>query len=235
RQGLRFAINLHAFLRFHGLVQPVAPTASRHFAAGELIDNHDLVLLNDILNVFFEEAVGAQQLRDVMDPLGLLVAMLLALRFFLVLFLLRQCWIEIDLGEFVDQIRKYKCIRIVWIKEIAALLRQISLVRFLIDREEEFFLESEQLLLAGVLIKRKFRFIHRAALVGIFHHTQELFIARLPKLHFEHKTTARLHVTLLEFLDRLTCHSVTEHILLTNQLLNKRFPSVVLMRRDRRR
>src|SRR5437762_3519433 len=120
--------------------------------------------------------------------------MLLALRFFLVLFLLRQCWIEIDLGEFVDQIRKYKCIRIVWIKEIAALLRQISLVRFLVDREEEFFLEREQLLLAGVLIKGKLRFIYRATLVGIFHHAQELFVARLPELHFEHEPATHLYV-----------------------------------------
>src|SRR5205814_5690541 len=181
------------------------------------------------------EAVGAQQLRDVVDPLGLFVAMLLALRFFLVLFLLRQCWIEIDLGEFVDQIRKYKCIRIVWIKEIAALLRQISLVRFLVDREEEFFLEREQLLLAGVLIKGKLCFIYRAALVGIFHHAQELFVARLPELHFKHEPATRLYVTLLELLERFACQPVTKHVLLANELLDKRFPFVVLMGRDRRR
>src|SRR5205823_12976259 len=116
-------------------------------------------------NVLFEETVGAQQLRDVVDPLRLGVAMLLSLRLFLVLLFLGQRRIEVDLGELVDQIRKHKRIRIVRIKKIAALLGQISLVRFLVDREEQFFLEREQLLLAGVLIKGKLRLIYRAALV----------------------------------------------------------------------
>src|SRR6266513_2762952 len=170
-----------------------------------------------------------------MDPLSLGVAMLLSLRLFLVFLLLGQRRIEVDLGEFVDQIREHKRIRIVRINKIAALLGQISFVRFLVDRKEEFFLERKQLFLAGVLIKGKLRFIYRAALVGIFHHAQELLVARLPELHFEHEPAARLYVTLLELLKRFACQSVTEHVLLANKLLDKRFPFVVLMRRDRRR
>ena len=50
-----------------------------------------------------------------MDALRLGVAMLLALRFFLVLLVVGQIWIEIDLGEFVDQIRQHKCVRVIWI------------------------------------------------------------------------------------------------------------------------
>src|SRR5437773_3719337 len=157
-----------------------------------------------------------------MDPLSLSVAMLLSLRLFLVFLFLGQRRIEIDLGELVDQIRKHKRIRIVWIKKIAALLGQISFVRFLVDREEEFFLEREQLLLAGVLVKGKLRFIYRAALVGIFHHAQELFVARLPELHLEHKPSARFYVTLLELLKRFARQPVTEHVLLANKLLVQR-------------
>src|SRR5438874_13253849 len=168
-----------------------------------------------------------------MDPLSLGVAMLLSLRLFLVFLFLGQRRIEVDLGELVDQIREHKRIRIVWIKKIASLLGQVSLIRFLVDREEEFFLEREQLLLAGVLIKGKLRFIYRAALVGIFHHPQELFVARLPELHFEHEPATRLYVTLLELRERFACQPVTEHVLLANELFAKRFPLVVLMRRDR--
>src|SRR5436309_7331742 len=170
-----------------------------------------------------------------MNPLSLSVAMLLSLRFFLVFLFLGQRRIEIDLGKLVDQIRKHKRIRIVWIKKIAALLGQIGFIRFLVDREEEFFLEREQLLLAGVLIKGKLRFIYRAALVGIFHHAQELFVARLPEFHFEHEPATRLYVTLLELLERFACQPVTQHVLFANELLDKRFPFVVLMGRDRRR
>ncbi len=60
RERLRLAIDLDAFLRFHRLMQSVAPTAARHFASGEFIDNDDLVLLDHVLNVFLEQAVGAE-------------------------------------------------------------------------------------------------------------------------------------------------------------------------------
>ena len=99
-ERLRFAIDLHAFLRFDRLVQAVAPAAARHFAPGEFIDDDDLVLLDDVLDVLLEEAVGAQQLRDVVDLLGLPVAMLLALGFHPVFFFIAQRGVEIDVSEF---------------------------------------------------------------------------------------------------------------------------------------
>ena len=80
-ERLRLAIDLHAFLRFDRLVQSIAPAAARHLAAGVFVDDDDFVFLDDVLHVFFEEAVGAEQLRDVVDALGLRVAMLLPLRF----------------------------------------------------------------------------------------------------------------------------------------------------------
>jgi hypothetical protein len=86
-------------------MQTIAPASPRHFAPSELIDNDDLVFLNDVLNIFLEQAVGPQQLRDVVYPFCLRVAMLLPLRFSLVFLFLREIQIEIDLGELVDQIR----------------------------------------------------------------------------------------------------------------------------------
>ena len=59
-ERLRLAIYLHAFLGLHRLVQTVAPTAPRHFATGEFIDNHHFVVLDDVLHIFLEQAVGAQ-------------------------------------------------------------------------------------------------------------------------------------------------------------------------------
>ena len=51
RERLRLAIDLHAFLRFDRLVQPVAPAAPRHFAAGVFIDDDDFVFLDDVGDV----------------------------------------------------------------------------------------------------------------------------------------------------------------------------------------
>ena len=115
RQRLRLAIDLDAFFGFHRLVQTIAPPSARHLAAGELIDDYDFVILDHVLDIFLKQAVGAEQLGDVVDALRLGVAMLLALRFFLVLLVVGQIWIKIDLGEFVDQIRQHKCVRVIWI------------------------------------------------------------------------------------------------------------------------
>ena len=80
-EGLRFTIDLDAFLRFDGLVQSIAPAAARHFAAGVFVDDDDFVFLDDVGDVLLEKAIGAQELRDVVNLLGLLVAMLLPLGF----------------------------------------------------------------------------------------------------------------------------------------------------------
>ena len=105
---LRLAVNLHSLFGFNGLMQTIAPASTRHLTAGKLIDDHDLVLLNHVLDVLLEEAVGAQQLRNVMDALRLRVAMLLPFRFAPVFFLRRERGIEINLGKFVDQIRQHE-------------------------------------------------------------------------------------------------------------------------------
>ncbi len=60
RQCLGLTINLDAFLRFNCLMQPVAPPSARHFAASEFVHNHDLVIFDDVLDIFLEEAVGAK-------------------------------------------------------------------------------------------------------------------------------------------------------------------------------
>ena len=89
-ERLRFAIDLHAFLGFDGLMQSVAPAAARHQAAGEFVDDDDFVFLDHVLHIFFEEAVGAEQLRDVVNALGLRVAVLLPFGFLLFLLVVRS-------------------------------------------------------------------------------------------------------------------------------------------------
>ncbi len=52
-RGERLALVLDggAFLRLHGLVQPVGPAPALHHAAGEFIDDHDLVVLDHVMLV----------------------------------------------------------------------------------------------------------------------------------------------------------------------------------------
>ena len=98
RQRLVLALDRHAFLRLDRLVQAVGPAASRHQAAGELVDDDHLAVLHDVVLVAVEQRVRAQRGVEVMDepdvgrvveagarrdqagraeqPLGLLVALL---------------------------------------------------------------------------------------------------------------------------------------------------------------
>ena len=73
--------DLHAFLRLDRLMQAVRPAASRHGAAGELIDDDDLALAHDVLDVALVQRMRAQRRVQVMhqaDVGGIVQALALA-------------------------------------------------------------------------------------------------------------------------------------------------------------
>ena len=63
-----FALDLHAFLGLDRLVETVRPAASVHQPAGELIDNDDLAVLDDVLLIEVIEGVclegGVDEARE---------------------------------------------------------------------------------------------------------------------------------------------------------------------------
>ncbi len=48
---LRFLFDRHAFLGFDGLVQTVTPLATFHQTTGELVDDDDLAIFDDVIHV----------------------------------------------------------------------------------------------------------------------------------------------------------------------------------------
>ena len=58
REGLVFLADLDAFFGFDGLVEAVGPAAAGHEAAGELVDDNDLAVLDYVLYVALVEGVG---------------------------------------------------------------------------------------------------------------------------------------------------------------------------------
>ena len=65
-QGLVLVLDRHLFLGFQRLVQAFGIAPAFHHAAGELVDDDDLVVLDDVVDVAGEHLVGAQRLVDVM-------------------------------------------------------------------------------------------------------------------------------------------------------------------------
>ena len=61
-----------ALLRLDRLVQAFREAAARHHPAGELVDQDDLAVADDVVLVAVEEDVGAERLVDVVDDVGAL-------------------------------------------------------------------------------------------------------------------------------------------------------------------
>ena len=66
-QRLVLALDLDLLLGLERLVQALGIAPARHHAAGELVDDDDLAVLDDVVDVAREQLVGAQRLRDVVQ------------------------------------------------------------------------------------------------------------------------------------------------------------------------
>ena len=64
-QGHRLALDAQSFLRLDGLVEPLAPAPARHLPPGELVDDDDLAVLDDVVAVALVEGVGLEGLLEV--------------------------------------------------------------------------------------------------------------------------------------------------------------------------
>ncbi len=64
RERLVLALDLDLFLGLDRLVETIAPAAARHQTAGELVDDHDLTVLDHVVDVDPEDRVRAQGLLD---------------------------------------------------------------------------------------------------------------------------------------------------------------------------
>ena len=62
-------LDLDAFFGLDGLVQAVAPLPARHQAAGELVDDDDLAVLDDVVHVALVEVMGLERVVDQVRPL----------------------------------------------------------------------------------------------------------------------------------------------------------------------
>ena len=66
RDGLVLRADLHAFLRFHGLVKAIGPAPARHRAAGEFVDDDHLAAAHDVFHVALVDRMRAQRRVQVM-------------------------------------------------------------------------------------------------------------------------------------------------------------------------
>ena len=71
-ERLELLLDLHALLRLDGLVEALAPAAAFHDAAGELVDDLHLAVLDHVLDVEVVQRLGFERLDEVVDELRVL-------------------------------------------------------------------------------------------------------------------------------------------------------------------
>ena len=139
-ERLGFALDLDAFLGFHGLMQAVAPSPAGHEAAGVLVHDDDLVFLDHVFHVELVKAVGLEQLGDGVDFLRLGLKILLDLCFRLQALAGVGFRPGVNFVQRRGQVRQHKRLGILRADEIAALFGQVSLVAFFVDGKKQFLL-----------------------------------------------------------------------------------------------
>ena len=232
RHRLGLAVDLDPFLGLDGLVEPIAPAATRHLAAGEGIDNDDLVLLDDIFDILLVEAVGLQQLGNVMHPLGGVVAVLLCGGFLGGLLGIGERGVGLDVGELREEIGEDEGVRVIGVQETPAHLGEVGLLLLLLNGEIEFFLQRHERVLGGILIERELGLVGEAAQLGILHGTEEALVAGLAELHLEEGHAGGFFFALREEFLGVGDEFVDVGCLLADKLFDQRLEAVVLVRRN---
>ena len=71
-ERLVLVLDLDALLRLDRLVEALRPAAPLHDPAGELVDDLDLAVLDDVVDVALEQRLGLERLLEVVDELDVL-------------------------------------------------------------------------------------------------------------------------------------------------------------------
>ena len=217
-------------------MQTFGETAARLRTAREFIDDDDLVVLHDVVDVDFEQTVGAQQLRDVLDDLRLLVEIVLRLAAFFDLLVVVQRVVRVDFGENRGEVRNDEGVLFARAEEFAAHGGEVGLVALLVDGEIHGVLHLLEEAAVVVAMKFQIFFIQRLADGGVFHETHQLLVLRHAQLDFRQQRVGLIlllfrMVRLVQNVLRLLDPVAHELHLAAVQFRDGRFQLVVHVRR----
>ena len=129
-------------------METVGPPAPRKDAARELVDDVDVVVLHDVVDVAFVEAVGAEELVNDVHAVGLLDERRLRVATALEALLLGKRRVAVNRAHLGGEVGEDEELRVLWAYLLAALVGQRDLASPLVDREVELLLEPAGMLLA---------------------------------------------------------------------------------------
>ena len=185
RVGAGLALDHDVLLGLDGLVQPVGPTAARHDAAGVLVNDHDLALLDDVFDVFLVERIGAQELGNGVDLLGNLGVTGLGGEL-LGFALLRVDRFFFEIGELGGEVGEDKRVGVVGAELFATDLGQVGLMLALVDDVEQVFFDAVKFGLVEIGVEVGLNFVEELAVVGRLEEAEELLVVGSAHFHLKH-------------------------------------------------
>jgi hypothetical protein len=129
-------------------VHPFRVATSRHEPTGELVDDHHLAVLHDVLYVLLVQRVRLKELSDVVDGLALLRVFPLQRGPPLRLLLLLHVDALVDLVQELREVRDDEQLRVLRGDPFPAQVREVGVVPLLVHREEQRFVQLVHPLLA---------------------------------------------------------------------------------------
>ncbi len=228
-QRLGFGVDLNAFFGFDCLVESVRPATAWHFATGLFVDDDDFVFFDDILDVFFVDAVGAEELGDLMDALALVVEFGLEGFFFLGALFVGDGGVTVDFGVEGGEVGEDEAVWIIRVEEVAAHFGEIGVVAFLVDGVVEFFFEFEELDLLSVLVDGEFGFFAGAAEFGVLHGTEQATVFGLPEMDLVEFAAGEFEVARFGGFVGFGDEAAGEGVLATNELFDEGFVAFELV------
>ena len=175
-ERLGFLFDFNPFFRLDRLVQTVGPAPPGQHAAGEFIDDVDVVVLHDIIHVFFVKAVRTQQLIGNMDAIRPFNECALRNAPALKTLFVGERSVSVDGTHLGCEIGQNEKFRIGRTDLLAPLVGERNLAGALVDGEVHLVLE-----LPGVLLEHFGKHLQLAVLVdaahlGIFQQVHELLV-----------------------------------------------------------
>ena len=166
-------------------MEAVGPAAARHDAAGVLVDDHHLALLDDVLDVLLVERVGAQELGDGVDVLGDLGVAGLGGEFLLLALLRGVVRVLVEVAELGGEVGQDERVGVVGPQRLAADLGEVGLVLALVDDVEEVLLEPVELVLVQVGVHLRLGLVEELAPLGRLHEAEQQLVLRVAHLHLQ--------------------------------------------------
>src|SRR6185437_1118906 len=199
---LGLALDVDALLGLDRLVQPFRPAPARHRAAGELVDDQHLALLDDVVDVAFVQRVRPQQLVHDVQPFRFRGVGDLDLPPRLDLLFGRQVVIVVDPVHLLRDVRHDERFMIVGRHEVDALIGEVHRVALLVEDEQQILLDVPVLLFArrqpAIGDVLELHLLHHLLDARLLKLLEQPLVLRVPELRLVEAESAGRVVTLLE-------------------------------------